>query len=129
MTTLAPTGVSENTYHVAWDEDELVLEAKLSLRSDGSPLLWNGWVCPEFDRANIDRYIAFLATSPNAEMYEKAEWDGDVLVLTDPDYPDEPTRLEPCQHGLYTMGAFAWTWYVTDSPDPLYDRWRNGEVL
>lgn len=121
--------ITQNTYRVAWDEDDLILEAKLALEGDGRPALWNGWVCPEFTRAEVDRYIAFLATSPNPEMYEKAEWDGNVLVMTDPDYPDEPTRIEPCAHGLYGMGSYNWTWYVVGDGDPLYERWRKGEVL
>ncbi len=114
---MADEPVLSRKVRVAWDEDELVLEARLFLARcedhGEEPMRWNGWLCPAFDRENVDRIAAYNATVP--DVTDQLTWDGDVLVIADPDYPDEPPeRMEPVRwhDGLYwPVGAWSWTWY------------------
>lgn len=75
---------------------------------------WNGWAVPLFTREVAERVVAdqekLRAGDPDVP---RLEWDGDVIVLTDPQYPDEPTRVEPTADGEYDMGL-GWCWDVAD---------------
>lgn len=76
---------------------------------------WNGWACPGFPRPEAER----IATWTN-QMYAedpdptRMTWDGDALLMHEPDYADEPgyqpERFEPDTDGLYWIGAWSWTW-------------------
>ncbi len=107
---------------VAWDEEELTLEARLFLDEAGEPHRWNGWVCPAFDRTNAQKLIDYnnkaYADAPDGGISDTFEWDGDTLIWTDHDYPEsEPDRIEPywADDGpRWDIGSYGWTWYVVE---------------
>lgn len=75
------------------------------------PDRWNGWVNPVFDRDGAEAVAQWV----NAQMANHGrddvltlEWDGDVLILTEPD--EEPYTLTPDDDGNYAIGNYGWTW-------------------
>lgn len=78
---------------------------------------WNGWACPMFT-LEVAREIA--ADFGSAEM--RVEVDGDRVVITDEEWPDEHDWDEGDErerHGiptmkLYGVGSHSWCWDVTE---------------
>ncbi|MFB6726828.1 hypothetical protein ACFCV3_42055 [Kribbella sp. NPDC056345] len=69
-------------------------------------------IFPSFDRKQAER-IAEQATEhdPESTLFE---WDGDVLVYTQLNYPDEePERIRPDGYGRYIVGR-NWDWERDD---------------
>ena len=102
---------------VAWDQSELVLDARLHLDLAGERERWNGFVCPEFDRENVQRIMDYNAASDIVRVVEQLSWEGDTVVSRQPDYPeDAPDRIEPMVDDAgvtrWGIGAWYWTWYV-----------------
>lgn len=128
-----------DTRVVAWDESEITFVARLQRQDDGRLARWNGFVCPYFDRAEIDRYIAHVAAGedPNDPYLEVASWDGDVLVVHDAQYADEPDyedeRIEPVidDQGVqrWSLGAYSWTWYEVETAGSTTDLADYGEEV
>lgn len=109
-------------YAVAWDDPAEVdaaigggpFRARLQLDPQtGALLRWNGFVLPHFDRAEVERYVAFIAAQPEGHAYGRVEFRGDTLVLIDVG-ADE--AIAPTELGLYPLGAFGWTWQIVE-PD------------
>lgn len=114
------TTLTDRTYAVHWDDpDELdgkvaggPFRARLQVDRLGRLIRWNGFVCPHFERSEIERYQAFVAALPETE-YGRVEFRGDELVqLPDPQYPDGEENVGPTADGLYPLGAFGWTWSI-----------------
>lgn len=114
---------------VAWDESDITFVARLDLKPDGHRNLWNGWVSPWLDRYEIERYIEWAQAGQPvfAEYIAVPTWDGDTLVVPDPQYADEEdggiTRYDPVVDDTgvqrWALGAWYWTWYeVTSDPEP-----------
>lgn len=89
---------------------------------------WNGFLCPWIDALSCVEVVSTLnalnAAVGEAEMV--LDWNADgALVLTDlldaddPDY--EPEVIPANADGLYSLGAYAWTW----SPD----QWCNHDAV
>lgn len=77
---------------------------------------WNGWLVPHFTREAAERVVTWLNAS-YAEVgdgSDRAEWDGDVVVVHCPVYEGEPgyrpERVEADEHGRYCIGGFTYTW-------------------
>jgi hypothetical protein len=110
--------LTEKTYAVHWDDPAELdtiggpFRARLQTEPDGSLTRWNGWVCPHFERSEIDRYIEFLDAQPDNDLYERVSFDGDDLVFHTNEYHPEIARMEPTELGLYPLGAFSWTWCI-----------------
>lgn len=51
----------------------------------------------------------------NPDALVRAQWDGDVIVIIDPEYADnpgyQPDRVSPDTAGRYGIGAGAWCWF------------------
>lgn len=128
-----PRHLTEGTYHVAWEEQLLVLEGRLARSASGRLERWNGWVCPYFTREQIDKYIAWRDSLPEGgpiprTAYAECRWDAEypeVLHVTEGDGEgdDWHDTLAPVS-GLYPLGAWSWTWYVC-APDVDPDAWRE----
>lgn len=77
--------------------------------------LWNGWLCPVFDRdeaARLAEWIAGYSTDGTT-----AVWEGDVLVVTEGQWAEEPGYVpERYGPGTYPIGTYLWTWYEAE-PD------------
>lgn len=77
---------------------------------------WHGFLAaPAFDRATAERIFEWSKDN------NTFEWDGDVLVHTVHTYKDDdgykPDRIEPDEHGRYTIGAYTWVWSEPDEDD------------
>ena len=81
---------------------------------------WNGWACPMFT-LEVAREIA--ADFGSAEM--RIEVDGDRVVITDEEWPDEPDVDEGDErerHGiptmkLYGIGSHSWCWDAVEGEE------------
>lgn len=92
---------------------------------------WNGWLCPRFTRAEAERIVAAVAAENSADVErwgaaegETLRWHGDVLLIVPAAHvgsEDEAERIEPDASGLYSVGAWAWTWYDAASLDATFD--------
>lgn len=88
---------------------------------------WNGWACPAFRRPVAEAVVEWI--NATAESYPdssaRAAWDGDTVVVTDPQYSHEsdyaPERIGPDAHGRYGIGAFGWCWFVVTEDDRIPD--------
>lgn len=109
---------------VVWagDENDPVLVARLFLLPDGRLNLWNGFVCPAFDRANTQKIVDWntKAAADGAEC-DTFEWDGDTLVSF---YSGDRTQRESIEPILddagvlrWSVGAWSWTWMEADPAD------------
>lgn len=131
----ADSHLTRKVYHVAWEEQLLVLEARLGRNADGTLVRWNGWVCPYFTREQIDKYIAWWdglsavdGSTIAPDSYAECRWDAEypeVLHITEGDGEDDVWHdtLTPVD-GLYPLGAWSWTWYVC-APDVDPDAWKE----
>ncbi len=85
---------------------------------------WNGFACPFFTRETVERIARDFTRD---EFAPRVSFDSDALVLTYPEYSDEPERIEPSPDGTYALGAFKWCWSVVEHneyphhPGYLYD--------
>lgn len=88
---------------------------------------WNGWACPYFPHGSVDEVVRnirkFSERNPDLESVA-VSWDGDVLVLLESDYPDEPERVETAlltyegeELKLWPLGTYSWTWIESDVPN------------
>lgn len=105
---------------LAWDEGDLIVWGRLHCTAPGRATSWNGFVCPAFDRKNVDLIIGWNAAHPEAEVDQLA-WDGDALVTTRPQYEgSEPERDEGFvdEWGVrrWSPGAWSWTWQLVEQP-------------
>jgi hypothetical protein len=63
---------------------------------------WNGWAEWMTNRRVIEQIAVLTAASPY----------GETLVVTSPEYPETPSRIEPDAEGLYDIGlGMTWTRY------------------
>jgi hypothetical protein len=112
--------VTPTTQPVCWDHDgepEIVLNARVILGEDGLPLTYNGFLRPVLERPEIDRYIAWAATTD--QMADTLRWDGETLVHTSTDDDEYEYRAEAICYddgtddddvlGLWEVGP-GWTW-------------------
>lgn len=108
---------------VAWDPEELVVVARLYKDPDvDRPQLWNGFVCPAFDRAEAQKIIDTndrVADQTPGAAVETFSWDGDALIVRRPGFdgdPEELERLTPIvdDQGVlrWAIGAWEWVWSV-----------------
>lgn len=113
--------LSVDKFRVAWDESDIVFDARLQTHADGRLIRWNGFVVPFLSRAEVDRYIEYVgADADKAEegSLELARWDDDGrLLMRDPVYQgaDEWDVITPSPNGLYAVGGYSWTWYIVSS--------------
>ena len=78
---------------------------------------WNGWLCPAFTRAAAEGVVEMLNAQHaqfGDDCSDRAEWDGDVVVVHTPAHEGEPgyrpERVAPDDHGRYSIGAYCYTW-------------------
>lgn len=77
---------------------------------------WNGWLCPSMDAhsavAILDMFNTDAQSDPGlADSYIGYTFEDETLVLHHALYPDDPPeRITPDEDGLYSLGAYAWTW-------------------
>lgn len=78
---------------------------------------WNGAACPRFTKPVAEQIMAAITarnSQPGYEDNQRLEWDGDVIVETNPAYADQqnypPERIEPDEDGMYPIGFCSWTW-------------------
>lgn len=70
---------------------------------------WNGWAEWRTNRRVVEQIILLQIGTPSDLELDNWRFDGDILVVTAPDYPDEPTRIEP-DEGLYDLSlGYVWT--------------------
>jgi hypothetical protein len=127
--------LTDRTYAIAWDGGDEVdaaigggpLRARLQVDpASGRLVRWNGFVCPHFERSEIERYQRFEAMLGEHD-YARTEWRGDTLVLLADTQHDDEDVLEPTELGLYPLGAWGWTWSVCppdldpDDDEPTLD--------
>lgn len=126
--------------YVTWDQEDEVFPARLTRNPDGSIQTWNGFVCPEFDRATAERLVAVndsFVRELGRDAADAFRWYGDVLVSrwcghdVEVDWPeslpqgeastlDEPfSVVARTSDGRYPIGSWAWTW--TDVPTQPHD--------
>lgn len=104
---------------VTWEMGEVEYMARLFVQPNGDLELWNGWVCPAFDRAEVERVIEYNnrigsdATQASIDV-DTFEWDGDVLLSHYSGDRNEVERIEPIVDDAgelrWTVGAWSWTW-------------------
>lgn len=127
VTTLPGTTLelTDRYYHVAWDEGP-TFEARLGTTA-GRLTRWNGFVCPYFTRAEIDRYKAWADEHDSEDAagihYDTVEWVGDTLRITSTDGVETWVDDMPPIGGLYPLGAWGWTWMIAE-PDRDPDVWE-----
>jgi len=83
--------------------------------TDGS--VWNGWACP---LVTLEVAAKMLETCCDGETLIFSR-DGDVLIVTDSCYPDEPHKLEASaievdgeKHAVYDLGQLGWCFTEED---------------
>ena len=70
-------------------------------------LYWNGWECPRFEVAQVGAVIALLAECGiHARLLDAARPDAGILV-TDDEWPDQPSTLYPTRALLGAEGREA----------------------
>jgi hypothetical protein len=83
-------------------------------------LRWNGWIAfPYFDAYTVVDILDNYVNRPGSDPYHWYDYhfeDDGTLVTEDrqerTEYPEdfEPERIEPDEDGLYSLGAYGWTW-------------------
>lgn len=79
--------------------------------------VWNGWACP---LVTLEVGSKMLETCCDGDTLIFSR-DGDVLIVTDSCYPDEPYRLEASgievdgeKHAVYDLGQLGWCFTEAD---------------
>lgn len=79
--------------------------------------VWNGWACP---LVTLEVAAKMLETCCDGETLIFSR-DGDVLIVTDSCYPDEPHKLEASaievdgeKHAVYDLGQLGWCFTEED---------------
>ena len=83
---------------------------------------WNGFATPKFDLATV-RKIKVLFDKWAAEMPDSGietidiDNDGHVFIISDYGRDEiKPSTSVECDAPLYSIGAFAWTWFEAPKP-------------
>lgn len=88
---------------------------------------WNGWIAaPYFDALSIVDILTTVVNGPDADPYHGIDWhfeDDGTLVMEDRQWREEDPegfeveRQTPTEDGLYSLGAFGWTWDECETDD------------
>lgn len=95
------------------------------------PDRWNGWVCPAFDRATVERIIELSKSDcPHDDCScITLSWNGYDIVETNHGLSDYPEEMEERTHPflfktkngetltLWPVGSHNWCWYETTPED------------
>lgn len=73
---------------------------------------WNGWACPYFERAEVERMAAWLPEFDDLLVYDE---ESDAFSTTyDPDLTETFPGTDIDGRHLYPIGAGSWTWVIVD---------------
>ena len=73
---------------------------------------WNGWACPYFERAEVERMAAWLPEFDDSLVYDE---ESDAFRTTyDPDLVETFSGTDIDGRRLYPIGAGSWTWIIVD---------------
>lgn len=73
---------------------------------------WNGWACPYFERAEVERMAAWLPEFDDSLVYDE---ESDAFSTTyDPDLTETFPGTDIDGRHLYPIGAGSWTWVIVD---------------
>ncbi|EHF02183.1 hypothetical protein HMPREF1008_00889 [Olsenella sp. oral taxon 809 str. F0356] len=73
---------------------------------------WNGWACPYFEKAEVERMLAWLPEFDDSLVYNP---EGDTFTTTyDPDNPEAFSGVDIDGMHLYPIGNGSWTWVIVE---------------